>query len=59
MNKREIFKEVTFVIGVFILALTYNLFFLPNNLVIGGTTGLSILLKNKIGLFQPLWYIWL
>lgn len=48
MNKREILKEFTFVIGVFILALSYNLFFLPNNLVIGGTTGLSILLKNKI-----------
>ncbi len=48
MNKREIFKEFTFVIGVFMLALTYNLFFLPNNLVIGGTTGLSILLKKYI-----------
>lgn len=48
MNKREIFKEFTFVIGVFTLALTYNLFFLPNNLVIGGTTGISILLKKYI-----------
>ena len=43
---REIIKEFTFVIGVFLLALTYNLFFLPNNLVIGGTTGISIILKK-------------
>lgn len=48
MDKKEVFKEFTFVIGVFVLALTYNLFFLPNNLVIGGTTGLSILLQKYI-----------
>lgn len=47
-NKKEILKECSFVLGVFILALNYNLFFLPNNLVIGGTTGLSIILKNYI-----------
>lgn len=48
INKRDIIKECTFVFGVFLLALNYNLFFLPNNLVIGGSTGLSILLKNYI-----------
>lgn len=48
LNKRDIFKECSFVLGVFLLALNYNLFFLPNNLVIGGTTGLSILLKVYI-----------
>lgn len=48
INKRDVIKECTFVFGVFLLALNYNLFFLPNNLVIGGSTGLSILLKNYI-----------
>ena len=33
-------------LGVFLLALTYNLFFLPNDLVIGGTTGLAVILKD-------------
>lgn len=49
MNRnKQIFKETLFILGVFLLGLTYNLFFLPNNLVIGGTTGLSIIFKNKI-----------
>lgn len=47
-KKKEILKECSFVLGVFLLALNYNLFFLPNNLVIGGTTGLSIILKRYV-----------
>lgn len=47
-SKKQILKECSFVLGVFLLALNYNLFFLPNNLVTGGTTGLSIILKSHI-----------
>lgn len=47
-NKKSVLKVISFILGVFLLSLTYNLFFLPNNLVIGGTTGLSILFKNKM-----------
>ncbi len=47
-NKKEILKECSFILGVFLLALNYNLFFLPNNLVIGGTTGLSIIFKSYV-----------
>lgn len=46
--KKVVLKECSFILGVFLLALTYNLFFLPNNLVIGGNTGLSIIFQEKI-----------
>lgn len=45
---KRFFNSLIFVTGVFLLALVYNLFFLPHNLVIGGTTGLGIIFKNKI-----------
>lgn len=48
LKAKKIIKELTFVLGVFLLGLTYNMFFLPNNFVIGGTTGLSIVFKKYI-----------
>ena len=39
-------KSVLFVIGSFISALSYNLFFVPNNFVGGGLGGLAIILNN-------------
>lgn len=32
--------------GIFIMAVTYNIFLLHNNLVIGGTSGIAIIVKN-------------
>lgn len=37
-------------IGVTLLALIYNLFLIPNNLVIGGTSGIAIILQRLCGL---------
>lgn len=48
LNKKEIYKVFWLVIGTILLALTYNLFLLPNDLVIGGTSGISIIFKNYI-----------
>ena len=39
-------KSVLFVIGSFISALSYNLFFVPNNFVGGGLGGLAIILND-------------
>ena len=39
-------RLLTMIIGVFILAVTYNIFLLHNNLVIGGTSGLAIIIKD-------------
>lgn len=50
MSKKEIktlVTGVTFVFGVFLLAMCYNLFLLPNQFIMGGTNGLAIIV-NKI-----------
>lgn len=50
MNMKEIDSTIKstllFFIGVLLLALTYNLFVVPNNFVTGGVGGLSIIYKN-------------
>ena len=50
MEMRDIDKiiknTILFFIGVLLLALTYNLFVVPNNFVTGGVGGLSIIYKN-------------
>ena len=52
--KKRIYRIIGLIVGAFILAINYNLFLLPNNLVIGGTSGLSIIFKNII---DPTWFI--
>lgn len=48
--KKDFYKRVLVILfGVFLLALTYNLFLYPYNLVIGGTTGLSIVVEPLFG----------
>lgn len=56
-EKREISKDskealvtgVAFVFGTFCLALCYNLFFVPYNIVVGGTSGLAIVIEELTG----------
>lgn len=48
INSAKIYKMISLIVGTFLLALNYNLFLLPNNLVIGGTSGISIVFKNII-----------
>src|SRR5574344_1142070 len=42
-EKKFIHRIILFVIGVFIIAFTYNLFVVPYNFVIGGLSGLAII----------------
>lgn len=47
VNKRDRLKRYTFlIIGVFLLAFAFNVFFSPNNLVTGGISGISIVINN-------------
>ena len=50
-NKRNriLYEILLFIIGVFIVALTYNALVIPNNIVIGGTTGIGIIFKKLFG----------
>ena len=53
-NKRNLAHSInrltTFIVGTYIIALSYNTFLKPNSLVIGGTTGLSIIFEKLFGL---------
>ena len=50
MSKEDIktlVTGVTFVFGIFLLAMCYHLFLLPNEFITGGTNGLAIIF-NKL-----------
>lgn len=51
-------KIIIFLIGVFIVALNYNLFVTPHNFVLGGASGISILLNAAFG-FDPIIMIYI
>ena len=46
---RRLFEIALFLLGVFIVALTYNTFVIPNDIVIGGTTGIAIIFNKLFG----------
>ena len=53
-----IFRGVAFVFGIFLLAICYNVLLLPNNLVVGGMSGLSIVFQQLFG-WNPTIFIYL
>lgn len=48
-TKETIITGVSFVFGTFCLALCYNLFFNPNDIVVGGMSGLAIVINHITG----------
>ena len=46
---RRLFEIALFLLGVFIVALAYNTFVIPNDIVIGGTTGIAIIFNKLFG----------
>ncbi len=51
VTKKNFYIRIFFLIfSVFLLALNYNLFLAPNQFVIGGTSGIAIILKRLFGL---------
>ena len=55
LNERNRFKRYSFlVIGCFLVAFAFNVFFSPNNLVTGGVSGLSIVINNITGMSTSL-----
>ncbi len=48
-TRDSVIVGLSFVFGTFCLALNYNLFFLPNNFVVGGTSGLGIIIERLTG----------
>lgn len=62
MSKQEVIKTVfrglTFVLGTFLLGLTFNLFFKPYNLIVGSMSGLGLILEETVG-FSSTLFIWI
>ena len=56
--KDTIIETFTFVIGVFLVAMCYNLFLLPNNFVVGGLTGISVIVKEVFN-YDPATFIFI
>ena len=53
MKKEEVkilITGVTFVLGLFLLAMCYHLFLLPNKFITGGTNGLAIIFDKLFGI---------
>ncbi len=50
IEKEALGKSALFVIGCLISALSYNLFFVPNNFVSGGLGGIGIILNHYFGI---------
>lgn len=48
INKKheKIIKTIYFILGVFTISLIYNSVFVPNNIVLGGVSGLAIIVKK-------------
>ena len=49
-HKIKVKELIEFICGCFLVALAFNLFMSPNNLVAGGISGLSLVLKHFFGL---------
>jgi len=51
INKKDRIKRYFFlIVGCFLTAFAFNVFFAPNNLVTGGVSGISIVVKNVLGI---------
>lgn len=49
-NKSKLGRYIQFCIGCLLIAISFNLFLSPNNIVSGGVSGVSILLNHLIGI---------
>lgn len=57
IDKIKIQRYVELVLGLLIMSVAFNLFILPNNIVFGGVSGLSIIFKNFMGIDPSLFIL--
>lgn len=56
-TKNRLFRTSIFICGVLIYAISFNLFFFPNDIVSSGTTGLSIIVHELTGMESSLFVL--
>ena len=49
-TKDRVFRISIFICGILIYAIAFSLFFSPYNIVCGGSTGLSLIIKELFGM---------
>ena len=52
-EENKLIRYLSFLIGVVIVSISFNLFILPSNIVYG-VSGIGVVLKNYLILIQPL-----
>lgn len=57
-NKNRIKRFLFVILGVFIAAVSFNLFIYPNDIVFGGLTGVSVIITNFINLTPSLLFLY-
>lgn len=57
LKKDRVKRYFYLVIGTFLLAVSFNVFYAPNNLVTGGVSGISIVINNVFGLNKTLFIV--
>ena len=57
IRKKSIKRWTDFIVGIFLFSFGFTLFLLPNNLVFGGVTGLSIVFKEIYGIDASLFVL--
>ena len=53
-EQKYLAKTIFFVLSMYLAAITYNIILVPNNIVVGGLMGASILVKNIFGISTTL-----
>ena len=56
-SKNRLFRIAIFIWGVLIYAISFSIFFSPNNIVSGGSTGLSLIIKEIFGIETSLFVL--
>ena len=56
-RKNKIVRIVIYTICLFLVTLSYNVFFVPNEIVMGGMSGLAIVIKKATGLNTSLFLL--
>lgn len=50
LTKDNIIKIIVYILGLFMASIVYNFIFVPNNIVVGGASGLAVVIKKITGI---------
>ena len=57
LEKDKLKRYLFLIIGTFLLAVTFNVFYAPNNLVTGGISGISIVINRIFGISKTMFIV--